>query len=67
MIFAQAAIVAHWAIILIVIAGIVGIAYVVFRQAGIAIPGFVVTIFWILLACILGILAVKFLVGQAGI
>lgn len=51
----------QWIIIAIVIAGIIGVAMVVAKQAGIVIPGFIVTIFWIVLAVFVGVIAIKFL------
>ena len=53
----------HWLVIAIIVAGIIGIALVVARQAGIAIPPFVVTILWIILAVLVGVVAIKFLMG----
>lgn len=58
------ALIVHWLIIAIVLAGIIGITLVVLRQAGIAIPGFILTILWIILAVVLGVFAVKFLGSQ---
>jgi hypothetical protein len=55
--------VAQWAIVIIVIAGIVGIVMVIMRQAGVAIPPFIVTVLWIILAVVVGVVAIKFLVG----
>lgn len=66
MLFAQAGMVAHWAIVLIVIVGIIGILFVVIREAGIQVPSFIITIGWILLACVLAVLAIRFLVGEMG-
>lgn len=63
-VFAQAASVGYWAIMLVVICGIIGIAMVVIRQSGIAIPGFIVTIFWIILAVFLGVAAIKFVMSN---
>lgn len=56
--------VVHWAIIAIVIAGVIGIVFVAAKQAGVAIPGFVITIFWILVCCIVAIVAIKLLAGM---
>lgn len=53
----------QWVIIAIVLAGIIGIALVVVRQAGIAIPGWVVQILWIVLAVVVAVVAIKFLAG----
>jgi len=52
-----------WLIIAIVIAGIVGIAIVVARQAGIAIPPWIFTILWIILVVVVGVVAIKFLLS----
>lgn len=49
------------AIFLMVIAGIVGVVFVVIRQAGITIPPFVLTILWIIFAVVLGVVAIKVL------
>lgn len=48
-------------IVCMVIAGAIGILYVVMRQAGVAIPGWAVQIFWIVLVVIVGVVAVKLL------
>ncbi len=54
----------HFIVIAIVVAGVIGIALVVVRQAGIVIPAFVLTIFWICLAVFVAIVAIKFLAGM---
>lgn len=51
----------QWLIIALVVAGCIGIVYVVVKQAGITIPPFIITIFWIVLAVLVGVLAIKFL------
>jgi len=51
------------AITLIVTCGIVGIALIVVRQAGVEIPGWVIQVFWIIVACVIGIMAIRFLIG----
>lgn len=64
MIFAQAplaAAIAHWAIVIIIVCGIVGVLLVVARAAGITIPPFIITICWILLAIVVGVVAIQFL------
>jgi len=53
----------HWVLIAIVLAGIIGIALVVIRQAGVAIPGWVIQIFWIVLAVVVAVIAIRFLAG----
>jgi hypothetical protein len=50
--------VGHYVVLAIVIAGIIGILYVGLQQAGVAIPPFIVTIFWIVVcvvACVIGV------------
>lgn len=51
----------HWIIIAIVVAGVIGIAIVVFRQAGISVPAWAVQIFWIVAVVVVAILAIKFI------
>lgn len=48
-------------IVAMVIAGCVGILYVVMRQAGVAIPSWVIQILWIVLVVMVGVVAVKLL------
>lgn len=59
--FAQAATLAHWAVIFILVCGILGILVVVIRATGIVIPPFIITILWIVLAVVVGIAAIKFI------
>lgn len=54
----------QWAILIVVVAGIIGIVLVCLRQFGIGIPGFVTQIFWILLCVIVGVLAIRFLASM---
>ena len=51
----------RWIVIILVLAGIIGIVYVVAQQAGIAVPPFIVRIFWIVLAVVIGVVAITFL------
>ena len=46
---------------IMVIAGCIGILYVVLKQVGVAIPGWFVTICWIVAVVVVGIVAVKLL------
>ncbi len=55
----------HWIIVIIVIAAVIGIMFVVLRQMGVDIPPFIVTIFWIVVAAVVGIVAIKFLLSMA--
>lgn len=54
--------VAQWAILIIITAVIIAIVVAVLKQLNIAIPAFIINILWILLAGIIGILAIKFLI-----
>jgi hypothetical protein len=51
----------RWIVVILVLAGVIGIAYVVAQQAGIAIPPFLVRIFWIVVAVVVGVVAITFL------
>jgi hypothetical protein len=51
------------AIFIIIVAAIVAIVFVALRQFGIAIPAFVVYIFWILVCAVVCILAIRFLMS----
>jgi len=48
------------AILIVVIAAVVGIVFVALRQFGIQIPQFVITIFWIVVCAVVAIIAIKF-------
>lgn len=54
----------HWIIVAMVVAGIIGIALVIARQAGVVIPAFIFTIAWIVFAVVVGVIAIKFLAGM---
>lgn len=51
------------AILAVVAAGVVGVVFVVIRQIGVAPPAWIVNILWIILAVVVGCLAIKFLVS----
>jgi hypothetical protein len=51
------------AIWIIIVAAVAAIVFVALRTMGVAIPGWVVQIFWIVVVAIVCILAIKFLVG----
>lgn len=53
--------VAYWATWIIIVAAIVAIVVVICRQMGVAVPPFIVTILWIILAAIVGVMAIKVL------
>lgn len=50
-------------IYIVVIAAAIAIVYVALQQFGITIPPFVVRVFWIVVCCVLAVLAIKFLLG----
>ena len=50
-------------IAIIVIGACIGIMYVALRQFGVAIPAWVVQIFWIVLVAVVAIFAIKFLLS----
>lgn len=49
----------QWAILIVVLAGVVGIVLVCLKQFGIAVPGFVIAIGWIVICVMIGVLAIK--------
>jgi hypothetical protein len=53
------------AIMLILACAVVGIAFVIIKQTGVQIPQWVITVFWILCAALVGIAAIRFLMGAA--
>ena len=53
----------HWIIVIIILAAVVGIMFVCLRQFGIQVPAFMITIFWIVVAAVVGIVAIKFLLS----
>jgi uncharacterized protein (DUF983 family) len=48
-------------IAVVIVAGAVAIVYVVLERMGVAIPEWVIRIFWILVVAVVAILALKFL------
>ncbi len=51
------------AIAVIVVAAIVAVVFIIIRKMGVAIPDWVIQIFWILVLAVVGVLAIKFLLG----
>ncbi len=51
------------ALTLVVLAGIIGIVFVIVRQTGVTIPPFIITVIWICIAVVIGVVAIKFLAG----
>jgi hypothetical protein len=54
----------QWVILLIVVISVVGILYVVAQANGVAIPAWVVKIFWIVAVAVVAIFAIKILIGM---
>jgi hypothetical protein len=50
----------HLIIVIIVICAVIGIALIITRQAGITIPSWIIQILWIILAVVIGIVAIRF-------
>lgn len=55
-----------WAIFLVIIAAICAVVWVAVTAFGIVIPGWVVTIFWILVVAVVVIAAIRFLASLGG-
>lgn len=55
--------IAQIAIAIIVVAAICAVVFIALRQMGVAIPSFVIQIFWVLVCAVVCVLAVKFLIG----
>jgi uncharacterized protein (DUF983 family) len=51
-------------VFVIVLCGVIGIAAVVIRQTGVAIPAWIITVFWICVAVVVGVFAIRFLMGS---
>jgi uncharacterized protein (DUF983 family) len=48
----------------IVLAGVIGIALIAIRQAGLNIPSWVIQIFWIVVVVVVAVFAIRFLMGS---
>ncbi len=48
-------------IAIVIIAAVVGVMYVALQQFGVTIPPFIVKIFWIVVAAIIAIVAIRFI------
>lgn len=57
--------IAGLAITIIIIAAVAAIVFVACRAMGLAIPGWVINVFWIVVVAFVCIVAIKFLVGAA--
>ena len=55
--------IAGWAIWIVVVIAIVAVVYVMLQVTGIAIPAWIVTLFWICLAAFVVIKVIQFLAG----
>jgi len=55
--------IAQLAIAIVIIAAVVALMFVALKQFGIAIPGWVIQIFWILVVAVVVILAIRFVAG----
>jgi hypothetical protein len=59
--------IATWVMLAIIIGAVIAIGYVILRQMGIAVPPWAVTVFWIFVAAIVGILAIKLLLQMVAV
>lgn len=53
----------QWVILAVIIAGVVGIAIIAFRQMGVSPPQWALQILWIVVVVIVAIVAIKFIVS----
>lgn len=53
----------EWAIAIVIVAAMVALVYVALKQFGIAIPQWVQTVFWILVAAVVIVGAIRFLMS----
>jgi hypothetical protein len=54
----------HFVIVAIIVAAVVGIGLVVFRQSGIPVPSWAAQIVWICVVAVVAIFAIKFLLSM---
>jgi hypothetical protein len=55
--------VGYWGVILLIVAGVVGIVYVIARAVGVEIPGWLIQCGWIVVAVCVGVVAIKLIIG----
>lgn len=58
--------VGFWLIAIVIICAIIAVAYIGMRKFGVQPPDWVVQIFWILVVCVVVVMAIGFLVSLAG-
>jgi len=56
--------ISHWAVPVLVCAGIIAVVAIVLRQLNIVVPAWIIQIFWVILAVFVGVLAIKFLLSM---
>jgi len=52
-----------WLIIGLVVAGAIAVFWVILKQLNVNVPPFIVTIFWIVVAVLVGVIAIKIIVS----
>jgi hypothetical protein len=62
--FAQPVGLMQWVVVIIVLISVLGILYVVAQANQVAIPGWAVKIFWIVVVAFVAIIAIKLLMGM---
>jgi hypothetical protein len=55
--------IASWMIILIVVAGVIGVAIIIARAAGVSVPPYIIQIGWVVIAVCIGIVAIRFIMS----
>ncbi|CEF48303.1 unnamed protein product [uncultured bacterium] len=50
-------------VLIIVVGGAIAITYIILQQMGIAIPDWLVRIFWVIVAVVIGIFAIQFVMS----
>lgn len=48
-------------ILAIVVAGVIGVALVIFNRLGVAVPDWIMQVIWIVLAVVIGVMAIRFI------
>jgi hypothetical protein len=52
-----------WLITILIVAGVCGVFWIIIRQTGWNPPPWLVNVFWIVVAVVVGVLAIKFLLS----
>ena len=58
--------VAFWGIVILIVCGIIGVVYIILGVLKVAPPAWLVNILWVILAVIIGVIAIGFLASLGG-